>query len=111
MNYRYEKTRDNGDATSNYNIVGDFPVKFIDFVNWVLENDKSFRIEFGASNKCYGGWIGNRLELHKPRDKDDWYITKEEPEKWLNEIYNKNITGCWVNGGWGQMLYVCTFEE
>lgn len=109
--YEYKKLKENGDATSNYDIVGKFPVKFADFSKQILENTNSFRVEFGASNECYGGWLGNRLEVHKPKDEDNWYITKEEPENWLEEIVNKNVTKCWANGGWGQMLYICTFEE
>lgn len=110
MNYKYIKTRENGDATSNYDIVGKFPVKFRDFFKWVLENEDSFRVEFAATNKCYGGWLGNRLEVQKD-DGNLWYWTKQEPENWFDGIANKSITKCWANGGWGQMTYFCTFDE
>lgn len=109
MDYKYNKTQDNGDATSNYDIVGEFPVKFIDFFKWVLNNTNSFRVEFGSTNECYGGWLGNRLEVEDGGDY--WYWTKQKPEDWFDEIANKNITKCWANGGWGQMTYFCTFEE
>ena len=109
MTYEYIRTRANGDATSNYDIIGKFPVKFIDFFNWVLDNDNSFRIQFAATNKCYGGWLGNRLEVHKKDGKKYW--SKKEPENWFKEIANKNITSCWANGGYGQMTYFCTFED
>lgn len=109
MNYKYKKTRENGDATSNYDLIGEFPVKFVDFFRWVLLNDDSFRIQFRASNKCYGGWPGNIMEVLKHKEK--WYWERLEPEDWFNEIRDKNITKCWASGGWGQMSYICTFEE
>ena len=110
MKYKFEETRQNSDATSNYNVVGKYPVKFIDFFEWVLKNESSFRVEFGATNDCYGGWLGNRIEMYKIRDKDIWRWTKQEPKEWFEEIMNKNVTACVANGGWGQMLYLCTFE-
>lgn len=109
MNYKYNRTQDNSDATSNYDLVGEFPVKFIDFFKWVLNNTNSFRVEFCATNECYGGWLGNRLEVYK--NDEDWYWERQKPENWFDEIADKNITSCWANGGWGQMLYFCTFEE
>jgi len=109
MDYKYNKTQENGDATSNYDLVGEFPVKFIDFFKWVLKNEDSFRVEFVATNKCYGGWIGNRLEVKK--DDGNWYWTERKPENWFDEIANKNIIKCWANGGWGQITYFCTFED
>lgn len=111
MSYRYKQTSANGDDTFNYDIIGKFPVKFIDFFKWVLENEDSFRIEFGATNRCYGGWLGNRLEISKNRESGDCYWVKKEPDNWFEEIAHKNITKCWANGGWGQMIYFCTFEE
>ena len=110
MSYKYEKTQENGDATSNYNIVGQFPVPFREFFKWVLDNEDSFRIEFGASNKLYGGWLGNRLEIAKDTDSGKCYWQKREPENWFDEIADINITSVWANGGWGQMLYICTFD-
>lgn len=111
MKYKYNKTQENSDATSNYDLIGEFPVKFIDFFKWVLKNENSFRIEFGATNKCYGGWLGNRLEVHKDTSSGECYWTKQEPKNWFDEVANKNITKCCANGGWGQMTYFCTFEE
>lgn len=109
MHYTYSKTQDKSDATSNYELVGEFPVKFIDFFKWVLKNEDSFRVAFGATNECYGGWFGNRLEVEK--DGGNWYWTKQQPDLWFDEIHNKKITKCLANGGWGQMTYFCTFEE
>ena len=111
MNYKYKKTSENGDATCNYNLVGKFPVKFIDFFKWVLKTEKSFRVEFCATNERYGGWLGNRLEVQKTRDEDSWYFAEIKPMDWFDEIENENITACWTNGGYGQMTYFCTFEE
>lgn len=111
LNYTHKETRANSDATCNYDIIGSFPVKFINFFKWVLKNDDSFRIEFGATNKCYGGWLGNRIEMHKNREDDAWHFVKQEPENWFDELANRNVIDCWANGGWGQMTYFCTFEE
>ena len=111
MNYEYKKISENGDATCNYNLIGKFPVRFIDFVKWVLKTEKSFRVVFHVTNKRYGGWFGNSLEIRKTQDEDDWYVSKEEPFCWLEEVSQKNVTRCWANGGYGQMSYHCTFEE
>lgn len=108
--YKYEATSYNGDATTSYNVLGNFPVTFKEFFKWVLEKENSFRISFRASNKEHGGWIGNRLEVHKDTDNNKCYWT-QEPENWFDEIKDKNITSVWANGGWGQMLYIVTFEE
>lgn len=111
MDYKHKETRANSDDTYNYDIIGEFPVTFREFSKRILADANSFRVQFAATNKCYGGWLGNRLEVHKPRGADTWYLTKQEPENWLNEIANKNIIKCWANGGWGQMTYFVTFEE
>lgn len=111
MNYKYQKTQENGDATANYNLVGVFPVKFLDFFKWILNNENSFRIEFCATNECYGGWLGNKLEIKKDLNSGECYWTKQKPNNWFDEISNKKITKCFANGGWGQMTYFCTFEE
>ena len=109
MNYKYTKTDDISDATSNYILQGTFPVKFIDFFNWIIKNDDSFIIKFGSMNTCYGGWLGNRIEIGKEKQK--WHFVRREPNNWLEEIAHKKVTACWCNGGWGQMTYFCTFEE
>lgn len=109
MNYKHKETRANSDDTFNFDIVGEYPVKFVDFFKCMLEHSNSFRIQFGASNQCYGGWLGNRLEVHKIND--EWYWERQKPENWFEEIKDKNVVKCWANGGWGQMTYFCTFEE
>ena len=111
MRYSYEKTRENGDATSNYNIVGEFPIKFSEFFRAILETDNSFKIEFGASNNCFGGWLGNRLRVRKDTKTGTCYWEDQQPHNWYDEIKDLMITGCWANGGWGQMLYIVTFED
>lgn len=111
MNYKYIETRANSDDTLNYDIVGDFPVTFADFFRWVLTNENSFRVIFGATNKCYGGWLGSRLVIYKDRVEDSWYWEHQEPKYWFEEIEQKKVIKCWANGGWGQMSYFCTFEE
>lgn len=109
--YQYEKLRDNGDATSDYKILGNFPITFREFFEWVLEHESSFRVEFAATNQCYGGWLGNRLEVQKPRNETSWYWKFQKPYGWFDDIADKKITQCRANGGWGQMTYYCTFEE
>ncbi len=111
MSYKYQKTSDNGDATCSYNLIGKFPVKFIDFFKWVLKTEKSFRVVFHATNEYYGGWLGNSLEVRKTTDEDGWYFAKIKPMDWFEEVSQKNVTACWANGGYGQMTYFCTFEE
>lgn len=111
MRYKYETIRHNSDATTDFNITGVFPVRFRDFFGWVREHETSFRIEFGASNECYGGWLGNRIEISKDNDSGRCYWSGQTPANWYDEIADKMVTKCWANGGWGQMLYVCTFEE
>lgn len=109
MNYTYIETRANSDDTFSFDIIGDFPIKFADFFKWVLANENSFRITFNAFNKCYGGWLGNRLEVSKIGE--EWYWVQQKPQNWFEEISHKRIIKCEANGGWGQMSYFCTFEE
>lgn len=109
MHYTYSKTQNNGDATSSYSVQGKFPIVFKDFMKQILEQEDSFRVTFGAHNECYGGWLGNRLEVYKIENK--WNLEKQEPENWFDEIAHTNVTSCHANGGWGQMTYFCTFEE
>ena len=110
MSYKYKKIKENGDATSSYSLIGKFPVPFKEFFKWVLKTENSFNIEFGAANECYGGWLGNRLEVHKDQNSGKCYWERQKPENWFDEIADINITSVWANGGWGEMLYVCTFE-
>lgn len=80
----------------------------------ILEQEDSFRVKFRATNECYGGWLGNSLEVHKHKDEkgeEHWYYEKQKPKNWFDEIADKNIVSCWANGGWGQMSYYCEFEE
>lgn len=109
-NYKYEKTQENGDATSNYRLVGEFPVCFRDFFTWILENEHSFRVTFRSLNECFGGWLGNKLVAHKDRDNDKWYWENREPENWFDIIADLNVISVKANGGWGQMIYYCEFE-
>lgn len=109
MNYTYDKKGENGDATADYELVGQFPVKFIDFMKNILKNEDSFRVQFGSMNEKFGGWLGNRLEFYKYGS--EWYVTNQEPEKWFNEIRDLQVISCWCNGGWGQISYFCTFAE
>lgn len=109
--YKYEHLHDCGDATSEYRLVGKFPVAFREFFKWVLESEDSFRVEFAATNRCYGGWLGNRIEVCKPRGETLWHWSLQKPDGWFDEVADKKITQCRASGGWGQMTYFCTFEE
>lgn len=111
MSYTYIKTRENGDATSNYELAGKFPVKFIDLFKWILANEDSFHIKVCATNECYGGWTGNRLEVKKDTTTGDCFWINKDPEHWFEEIAQETVLSCHVNGGWGQVTYFCTFEE
>ena len=55
MNFKFVKTKDNSDATSNYDIIGDFPILIGDFVNAMTDETKSFRATFYITNKQMGG--------------------------------------------------------
>ena len=109
MKFEYKKTSENSDATSNYDIVGEYPVSFREFFEWILQNDMSFRIKFGASNECFGGWLGNHFEVERVCGIP--CVTTQDPPKWFDEIADMKVTECWANGGYGQMSYICTFDE
>jgi len=111
MNFRYHKLRDNSDATTSYDLVGDFPVKFDDLLNYICKIENSFLIEFCSSNKKYGGWLGNRIEIRKNTETGEWRIVNQSPSNWYESIKNLPVIKCWVNGGWGQIMYVVTFDE
>jgi hypothetical protein len=49
--FKYTKTRDNGDATSDYNLSGPFPIPFKDFVTTILNQEDSFRVQFWETKK------------------------------------------------------------
>ena len=46
MNFEFVKIKDNGDATSNYDIKGKFPVRFEEFFKTILKEENSFRVVF-----------------------------------------------------------------
>ena len=111
MRLKYNRTRENSDATTSYDVEGDFPMRFEDLFNYMLENDNSFRIEFGSSNEKFGGWLGNRIEVSKNTNTKECRVVKRKPEDWYETIKDLPVTKCWANGGWGQMLYIVTFDE
>lgn len=111
IKYRLSKTRANSDATSDYKVVGKFPVKLVDFLKWILESDNSFNIQIVSTNTCYGAHL--ELEMHKSvhDDKNNWHWVKKRPEWWFEDMAYSNVVECRANGGYGQMTYFCTFEE
>lgn len=104
--FKYIKTQENGDATSNYHLEGPFPIPFKDFVTAILNQEDSFHVQFWESKSM----DGTDLECYK-KDDGKWYITKEEPKNWFKENANRKIVKSWANGGWGQMIYFITFEK
>lgn len=104
--FKYEKIRENGDATANYNLSGPFPIPFKDFVIAILNQESSFRVQFWESKS----WVDTDLECYK-KDDGKWYITNEKPENWFKDNANRLVIKSWANGGWGQMTYFITFEE
>lgn len=111
MKFKLIETQRNSDDTFSYNVTGDFPVSFREFLKWILDNENDFRVDFQVTNKCYGGWFTNCLELERERNSREWRMTKNEPENFFSEIENKQIVKCGANGDWGQMTYFCTLEE
>lgn len=111
MKFTFTKIQNNSDDTFNYNVPGDFPISFREFLKWILENEDDFRVDFQVTNKCYCGWLTNCLELERERNSKEWRITKNKPENLFSEIEDKKIVKCSANGGWGQMSYFCTLEE
>lgn len=103
--YKHVRTKENGDATANYDIIGEYPIKFIDFIHVISESDSnSFRIVFYDADN----WTTNKCEIEKRNG--EWYITLQS-SNFIDKCKNKNVVKCRANGGYGQMSYFCTFEE
>jgi hypothetical protein len=109
MNFKFVKTKDNSDATSNYDIIGDFPILISQFVYAMIDETNSFRATFYITNKQMGGWTKNKFELNK-RD-GEWHIDEEKPASLLDAIRDRKVVSCHANGGYGQMSYFCELEE
>ena len=109
MNFKFVKTKDNSDATSNYDIIGDFPITIGDFVNAMTDETKSFRATFYITNKQMGGWTKNKFELNKRNG--EWYVDEEKPAFLIDVIRDRKVVSCSANGGYGQMSYFCELEE
>ena len=109
MYFKFVKTKDNSDATSNYDIIGDFPILISQFVYTMIDETNSFRATFYITNKQMGGWTKNKFELNK-RD-GEWYIDEEKPASLLDVIRDRKVVSCHANGGYGQMSYFCELEE
>lgn len=102
MKYKHIRTKENGDATSNYDIVGEFPIRLLDFMLAITEDSNSFRIEFHDAKN----WTTSKVEV-KERD-GEWYITEETLNDFMKRYKDKMVVKCWANGGYGQMSYFCT---
>lgn len=108
--YELKATRQNGDATYNYDVIADYPIPFDEFWRNVLHNNDNFRVMFSSTNARYGGWL-NSVEFVK--HKGEYYFTDDdESKKDLWRMFKEEIVvACWANGGWGQMSYIVTFKE
>lgn len=107
MRFKYITKSENGDATTTYDLEGSFPCKFIDFFNWVKNTDSSFRITFELrKNKRYAE---QSIEIQK--SKNGKFYTILTQKALIEEIQNIDVTGCWANGGWGQMSYCVSLAE
>jgi hypothetical protein len=111
MPYTFKHIKDNGDATSSYDVIGNFPVEFDAFMREIISSERSFRIDFRSTNECYGGFFGKSFEIHKQRESQEWHFTNNESKEWYDEISSLRVVSAWANGGWGQMTYIVTFEE
>ena len=111
MPYTLKHKQDNGDATSNYDVIGNFPVEFDAFMREIISSERSYAIEFRSSSKCYGGFFGKRLKIYKQQESQKCYYTNNESKEWYEEISSLRVVSAWANGGWGQMTYIVTFEE
>ncbi len=111
MPYTLKHIKDNGDATSNYNVIGNFPVEFDTFMKEIISSERSFRIDFRSTNDCFGGFFGKKLEVNKQQESQKSYFADNESKEWYEEIAPLSVASAWANGGWGQMTYIVTFEE
>jgi len=105
MNFEFVKIKDNGDATSNYDIQGKFPVRFEEFFKTILKEENSFRVVFHDTDN----WPACKIEAVKKDD--NWYCKEKKPEDFMEQYKDKLVTKVWVNGGYGQMSYFCTFGK
>jgi len=102
MEIKYERIKDNSDATSNYDVIVKYPISFAEFYRVILENDDSFRIVLHATNDTYGGWCYNKVEISH---------NETEDVEMFDRYMKETVVDCWANGGWGQMTYFMTFAE
>ncbi len=109
MDFEFKRTKANRDGTFNYDVSGEFPVAFRDFYKQILSQIDAFEVEFRATNRCYGGWLGNRLEARKHME--TWYWEVCSPKDWLEEIVARNVYSCVAHGNRNHMILYCTFES
>ena len=107
MRFKYITKSENGDATTTYDLEGSFPVKFLDFLEWVMERESSFRVSFYLNKNK----IHERENIEVSKEKDGKCYIAKDKKALLEEIKNIDVTGCWANGGWGQMSYYCSLAE
>ena len=102
MEIKYKQTKSNGDATSSYDVITEYPISFKDFYKALLESDDSFRIVLHAMNDNYGGWCYNSVEIS---------YQKTEDTEMLERYMKETVVDCWANSGWGQTTYFMTFAD
>lgn len=104
MRLNFEKTQENGDATSNYNVTWtDLEATVDDICDAVLahsiqSNDRRGDIYISTLKDAWHAKVceysGSIMEFH------DGYF----------EYKNHKVRRIWANGGWGAMTYYLTLE-
>ena len=111
--YELKATKQNGDATYNYDVIADYPIPFDEFWRNVVKIDGSWRVVFHCKNKygkLYGDiWCGDDVELLYT--KGNTYLDNEADRPLWENMKKETVVDCWANGGWGQMTYYVTFKE
>ena len=92
------KTQENGDATSNYNIITDKKT-VIEFL-YELRKEVKTKQEWGDVH------VGFYKKIATYERNGAFHFTED-----LNEYSNKPIKRVWANGGWGLMSYYIIIEE
>lgn len=101
MRLHFEKTQENGDATSNYNVTwNETEITVDDFCDAVLGHSVQ-QPEWG------------KIYISEPGD--HWHATICEYDRSVMEFQNdyfdyknKKVVSAWANGGWGAMSYWLT---
>ena len=101
---------ENSDATTTYDIIYNYPIKFEDLFMDVLEKDKSFNIEFRIRNEEFEEYcFGNEVSTSQDMKTKERFFANRDSKHLYNNIKGILVKECWANGGWGRMTYYVTF--